>query len=68
MDAVVDFCQDAAGYVGVMRVQLQVVEEELQLGDGQIYQFGDVASSPAYVVCFGLQAGTVAFGTERFPR
>ena len=48
-----------------MRVQLQVVEEELQLSDGQIYQFGDVASSHAYVVCFGFQAGTVAFGAER---
>ena len=48
-----------------MRVQLQVVEEELQLGDGQIYQFRDVASSHAYVVRFGFQAGAVAFGAER---
>ena len=65
-DAVVDFYKDAAGNVGIMLVQLQVVEKHFQFGNGQVYQFGDAASAHPYITGFGLQPRTVAFGTKGF--
>ena len=65
-DAVVDFYKDAAGYVGIVLIQLQVVEKDFQFGDGQVYQLGDAASAHPYITGFGLQPGAVAFGAKGF--
>ena len=49
-----------------MWFQLEIVEEEFQFRDGQIYQLGDIPSAYPYIAGFRFQACAVAFGTKRF--
>ena len=64
-DAAVDFRQDTTGYGLVVFVQRERVEEFLQFGDRQVYQFGNVLSTHADVSRFGFQTGAVAFRAKR---